>query len=307
MRLGINRYTYKIPSGVYAIGTPEKGAPMFVTCNYKLTVDLIRSSLADYNCFLLVLDTDGINVWCAAGKGTFSSRELIYQLHKHQVKKTLGVRTVYLPQLGASTMEPHLVRQYTGVQVKYGPVDGKDLPNFIENGFIATKEMRRVTFTLKERMILAPLEMILYSRYAVLFILFTIILNAISSIFARTYTNKMLTSGIEYGVMGLVISTIIFPLMLPILPFKSFSYNGYLLAIILIVRLMMAPIYPQLSLNILFVTVLLLFIGYVTFNYTGSTPFTSQSGVEIEAGRFKKECKISLGICMMLVVLEVLM
>lgn len=306
VRLGINRYDYKVPSGVYAIGNPVMGAPMFVTCNYKLTVDLIRSSLDGYDCFLLILDTDGINVWCAAGKGSFSSRELIYQLHKYQVKKRLGVGSVYLPQLGASSMEPHLVRQYTGIKVHYGPVDGRDLPVFIDKGFKATKEMRTVTFDLKERMILTPLEMILYFKYAVVFMGFSLFLSLISFLLGNEVSMALLVSSAQISLSGLVLSTIIFPLMLPIMPFKSFSYNGYLLGLILLIPIFYKPLFPLISLNIAMAIGMMVMMGYITFNFTGTTPFTSQSGVELEASRFKKEVKGGMSVSLLLLLLEVL-
>ena len=49
---------------------------MLVTANYKLTFDQLRSSLDELDAWLLVVDTRGINVWCAAGKGTFCAEEV---------------------------------------------------------------------------------------------------------------------------------------------------------------------------------------------------------------------------------------
>ena len=49
---------------------------MLVTANYKLSFDSLRFALATIDAWLLVTDTRGINVWCAAGKGTFSASEV---------------------------------------------------------------------------------------------------------------------------------------------------------------------------------------------------------------------------------------
>lgn len=307
MRLGINRSDYKVPTGVYAIGTPVQGATMFVTCNYKLTVDYVRQSLAGQSCFLLVLDTKGINVWCAAGKGTFSSRELIYQLHKHQVKKVLGVRKVYLPQLGASMMEPHLVRKYTGVSVAYGPVRCEDLPEFIHNGFQATKQMRTVTFSLKERLVLAPLETILYAKYVVYTLVVCLMLSLLMTMKGQPFAIEYTVQGCFYGVMALMLGSIIFPMLLPKLPFKYFSHNGYLLSTVVLIPLMLNPIFPSMWLNIIFAGWLITMIGYITFNFTGSTTFTSQSGVEIEAKQYKRFVKGMSMIGVVLIVMEVIL
>ena len=45
-----------------------------------MTVDILRKKLEGLNLWVLVLDSKGINVWCAAGKGTFGTEELIRQL-----------------------------------------------------------------------------------------------------------------------------------------------------------------------------------------------------------------------------------
>ena len=45
---------------------PEKESYVFVTGNYTLSFDALRAALAGKNAYILVLDTKGINVWCAA-------------------------------------------------------------------------------------------------------------------------------------------------------------------------------------------------------------------------------------------------
>ncbi|MCL2605833.1 MAG: acetyl-CoA synthase subunit gamma, partial [Coriobacteriia bacterium] len=69
VRWGIGRMDYKIESGLYAVGKPDTSSPVLVSANYKLTFDALRKNLGGLDCWLLILDTKGINVWCAAGKG----------------------------------------------------------------------------------------------------------------------------------------------------------------------------------------------------------------------------------------------
>src|SRR3990172_2220623 len=73
VRWGIGRMKYQVPPGLYAVGQPDRTSPVLVTANYKLTFDRLRSRLSEINAWILVLDTKGINVWCAAGKGTFGT------------------------------------------------------------------------------------------------------------------------------------------------------------------------------------------------------------------------------------------
>ena len=79
-RWGIGRMSYLVPPGLYAVGDPTPSDPVLVTANYKMSYDLVRRELAGRNAWLLVLETYGINVWCAAGKGTFGTEELVARI-----------------------------------------------------------------------------------------------------------------------------------------------------------------------------------------------------------------------------------
>ena len=74
---GVNRDGHRVEPGLYALGSPGPGAAVLVTADYTLSFDALRSALAEIDAYILVLDTQGINVWCAAGKGTFGTDELV--------------------------------------------------------------------------------------------------------------------------------------------------------------------------------------------------------------------------------------
>ena len=80
VRLGIRRDAYRINPGLYAVGHPTSASDVFVTANYKLSFDTLRKNLDGMDGWILVLDTKGINVWCAAGKKTFGTAELVRQI-----------------------------------------------------------------------------------------------------------------------------------------------------------------------------------------------------------------------------------
>jgi len=80
VRWGINRDSYAVEPGLYALGSPTPDSHVLVTANYKLTFDIIRNSLKGRDVWILVLDTKGVNVWCAAGKGTFGTEELVNRI-----------------------------------------------------------------------------------------------------------------------------------------------------------------------------------------------------------------------------------
>ncbi len=135
-------------------GAPDSQAPILVTANYKLTFDHLRKALTSINAWILVLDTRGINVWCAAGKNFFSTEEVVRRVNRSEVKKVVTHSRLILPQLAATGVAAHDVKKQSGFKVIYGPVRSKDLPNFLNNGFKSESSMRKVTFNTIDRVIL---------------------------------------------------------------------------------------------------------------------------------------------------------
>ena len=101
VRLSIGRNSYQVQPGLYKLGNPGQESEVIVTSNYKLTFDIVRKNLEGLNAWILILQTYGINVWCAAGKGTFGTEELINQINDTQLQSFVSHRRIIVPQLGA--------------------------------------------------------------------------------------------------------------------------------------------------------------------------------------------------------------
>ena len=97
-RWGIGRMAYTVDPGLYAVGEARPESPVFVTANYKMTFDLLRRALAGIDGWILVLDTKGINVWCAAGKGTFGTDELVGRIEASGLAGVVTHRQVIVPR-----------------------------------------------------------------------------------------------------------------------------------------------------------------------------------------------------------------
>ena len=97
---------YLIAPGLYRIGKPEANSPVLVTANYKLTVDTVRRWLAGMNVWLLVLDTKGVNVWCAAGKGTFGTAELVRRIETARLRAAPMPAPMAAPMPAPPAMAP---------------------------------------------------------------------------------------------------------------------------------------------------------------------------------------------------------
>lgn len=159
-RWGINRMNFKVEPGLYSVGKPDNSSSVLVTANYKMTFDRLRKELKGLNTWILVLDTHGINVWCAAGKGTFGTRELLNRIAIVQLEKVVSHKKLILPQLGAPGVSAHEVLKNSGFKVLYGPVRAGDIKEYIHSGMKATAEMRTVNFSAFDRLVLTPVELV---------------------------------------------------------------------------------------------------------------------------------------------------
>lgn len=277
VRIGFNRLEHKVKPGLYAIGHPSKADPLVVTCNYKLTFDLVRSALRDMNLWILILDTDGVNVWCAAGKGSFGSAELIYSLETHNVSTYITHKQIIVPQLGAPGIQSHLVNEITGFTVSYGPIYVEDLRAYILNDYELDDEKRRVSFNLWDRLKVSILE---FAKGVRLFLAGAFI----SLILAGILPNLDISSSLKlvcFYFSTLITGTLLFPALLPYIPFRMFYKKGLILGVLFNISFLALTQWTSIFAlgNGLISTAL---ISYLALNFTGSTTFTSLSGVKKE-------------------------
>jgi len=289
VRSGIGRHNYKVAPGLYCVGNPDKHSEVLVTANFKLTFDHLRRELENINAWILVLDTRGVNVWCAAGKGTFSTQELVKRIKLCSLEKVVNHKRVIVPQLGATGVAARTVKKESGFRVVYGPVRAKDIPTFLENNRKADKKMRMVTFTFMERLILTPVEINMILKPALITSVVLIILSGLGPgifSFSSAFGRGMLA--VLALVVGIISGAVITPTLLPYIPFKEFAAKGIISGAVFA-----ALLFLSISSSIIGVAAfisLFLFIvatsSFLSMNFTGATPFTSPSGVEKEMKRF---------------------
>ena len=278
VRWGVGRTDYAVEPGLYAVGKPDNSSPVFVSANYKLTFDTLRKNLDGLNCWLLILDTKGVNVWCAAGKGTFGTDELVNRIEASELSKYVLHNKLILPQLGATGVSAHEVKKRSGYDVEYGPVRASDIKEYVEAGYKATKEMRTVKFTLWDRLVLAPMEFIPALKYALP--VFGVMLAA--NLFATNPFNK--TDFID-NVGAILSGTVLTPALLPYIPGKAFSTKGWIIGLGVTAGILGLSGKLKKGNLLLSAGHLLLFPAIASFlamNFTGSSTYTSPSGVNKE-------------------------
>jgi len=289
VRWSVGRMNYRVKQGLYAVGTPDEHSNVFVTGNFKLSFDHVRRALLGMNAWLLVLDTKGINVWCAAGKGTFGTKELVYRIKAHQLDKLVNHRKIMVPQLGAVGVSAFQVKERTGFNVVYGPVRAADINEFVRAGLKANPKMRRVKFPMIDRLKLIPVELA-YGKYYLLII--PLLFLILSGFNPNGFSIDLAWKSGSFAVINLFAAYLggcaLTPLFLPWIPFRSFSlkglFTGWIIAAIFLY-------FRFLGSGILEVTSWFLIMGaissFLAMNFTGSSTFTSLSGVQ-------KEMKFSL-------------
>lgn len=288
VRWGIGRMRYRVEPGLYAVGNPDSQSPVLVTANYKLSFDTVRSQLGGRQAWILVLETNGINVWCAAGKGTFGTGELVARIGAVRLSQIVSHRTLVLPQLGASGVSAHEVKRLSGFRVVYGPVRAHDIPAFLDAGMKATPEMRRVRFTLYDRAVLIPIELVMSFKYVAGIALAFLLLSGLSR--EGFSVDRAATDGM-YAVMVIFAAslggTVITPLLLPWIPGRAFSLKGLWIGLVLAALFSFGfsrPDQEYLTTAAWFLIVPAI-ISFLAMNYTGATTFTSLSGVKKEVKR----------------------
>lgn len=285
VRWGYGRMRYTVDPGLYALGNPGPNDPVLVTANYKLSFDALRAALPGRDAWILVVDTKGINVWCAAGKGTFGTDEVVFRIQACRLKEIVSHATVVLPQLSAPGVAARHVKDRTGFRALFGPVDARDLPAYLDAGYRASQAMRRKGFPLRERMALIPVELVHSLKWAGL-------VAAAFFILAGILTKGPFWSAAWKGALGpltalaggIAAGAVLTPLLLPWLPGRAFTTKGLVAGGIVAAALW--PLSNPTALRPLeagsWISGLLAVSAFLAMNFTGASTYTSLSGVRRE-------------------------
>jgi NAD-dependent dihydropyrimidine dehydrogenase PreA subunit len=159
-------------TGLIRIGHPDRDSAVFLTGNFQLTVARVKRALDGMDAYLLVANSHGLNVWCAASGGHLTNHEVISVLKTSGIDHLVDHRQVILPQLAATGIEGNVIHKKSGWKVVWGPVYASSIRSFLDNRLQKTEEMFTVCFPPAQRVEMAIAWAFPISLLALLFVPF---------------------------------------------------------------------------------------------------------------------------------------
>ena len=270
-----------VKPGLYQHGNPQKSSPVLITGNYYWTVFSLFKELQEnqISAHILVIDSRGINVWCAAGGGHFTHKQVLEALSLFDVSHYIDHKSLILPQLSATGVDRNILKKQ-GWKVHFGPVDISDIDIYLSSG-AKTIESSRVKFSLSYRSLMA-----IQHAFFVLVILFlplwflVFLLSALSIPTAQLW---LIVIPQTY-VLALVVN-FFFALIYPIFDFTtSFFKKGVSVALFcdsILILLLILLIKDLNFLSFIYWLTLGTLIGLFTvLDFAGHTPYTNHLDVE---------------------------
>lgn len=271
-----------IPLGLYAFGTPTKNSPVLVTTNYELTMYRVSNVLKEIDCYLLVVDGKGINVWCSAGAGHFNVQSILDGLHYSPIDELVDHRRLILPQLSAVGICSEELKEKSGWSPHFGPVYIRDMKSYLENGLQKDPSMCDAEFGILQR-----IEMGVGSAF----------------IFAFAMTCVMVFVHVEalwILIPAVYFQTILFGILSPYSPFRSGLLTGILYslftAIVLFVCNLLLGI-VSLATILTYGIPLIIAAFYVSNEFMGWSPLIKYNMKMLLTGKWNAELRVNREKC----------
>jgi len=121
-----------VDAGMYQIGEPGEMAPIFVTSNYRMTKIPVEQDLqgGNINCWLLVVDSEGIGIESAVAGGQFSAGAIAEAAKEFKCFDKVKHRVLVIPGMAARVSGA--LEDEANCFVVVGPRDSSGIPKFMD-------------------------------------------------------------------------------------------------------------------------------------------------------------------------------
>ena len=166
-------FPHRAETGLRAVGRPDADSPVLVSCNYSLSLARLLRVLEGLDVWVLVAQSSGVNVWCAACGGEFTDHQVISAVKTSRLAEKVGHRRLVLPGLSAPGMDLGRIREQTGFRARFGPAEARDVPAYLEAGMRKRRGMERRSFGIGHRLdMLVGMNFVWWAPVAALFAIF---------------------------------------------------------------------------------------------------------------------------------------
>ncbi|MBW2261831.1 MAG: 4Fe-4S dicluster domain-containing protein [Deltaproteobacteria bacterium] len=166
-------FPHRAETGLRAVGHPDENSPVLVSCNYTLSVARLVRELEGLDVWVLVAQSSGINVWCAACGGEFTDHQVISAVKTSRLSEKVRHRRLILPALCAPGMDVKNIRDKTGFRARFGPAEASDIRAYLDAGMKKLEGMQRKDFGIGHRMdMLVSMNFVWWAPVAAAFAIF---------------------------------------------------------------------------------------------------------------------------------------
>jgi len=285
-----------IEPGIYRSGNPTKNSPIIVTANYDFTYIKVMRNIRHIDAWVLCVDSNGINVWCAARGNDFGNDQLLEAVEATGIQKFTEKKTLILPQLSAGGVSiPQLPKKSVKFpfKVKFGPIWSKQIPEYLEENPSKKPDfMKLAKFSLSHRMrALVTHTTFLLRKVFLLPIVGFLVIFLIMLI----WINKLAWIG-EF-ISWIIISNALIAIFFPLSNFtRTFTKKGIFFGFLTSIVLGGMTWLLHMSLIFILLNVVIFFwiAFFSTMSFSGYTMATSPREIQKEYPRFKKINKFLL-------------
>lgn len=227
-------FNLSVKPGLYPIGQPNDNSLVLVTSNYFVTRKRVITSLKnqEMHVWLLIVDTEGVNVWCSSAGGHFTAEKILAQIEETDLTEIVNHRQLILPQLSAAGVD-HSILKKADWEAKFGPIEIDDLGEYLGNNQVKSPKMSRIGFDLRKR-----IENTISHNFFISLILIPLVLGV--AILAQPLGfvlqpwSEWLQTNVIFLLFYIWFFGCIYGILYPKIPFNSGFLKGILLSIILV-------------------------------------------------------------------------
>ena len=127
------RKPVSVEPGVIIFGAPDENSPVLLTTNFALTYYTVASDIESggLDCYLVVVDTEGISVESAVAGRKMTSENVAETLSEYKVGDLVTHRHLVIP--GRAARLSGEIEEVSGWSVHVGPMDSSEIQKYLEN------------------------------------------------------------------------------------------------------------------------------------------------------------------------------